>query len=225
MAFSQWMTCVVVALTTVAGTHARNVPRGWSVRRRADPEAFVPLKFALAQSNVHNLDAYLLDVADPRSPNYGKYWSPAAVAQAFRPSDAAIDTVRAWLIEELGGAERVTLAPKGDAIRVNATVADAERVLGAEYFVYAHDTSGAQRVGCHGGYTLPPHVAEHVDLVWSTVQFSDGAVAARPAAPFGKRAVGSLLAGHEGVAKAPISVSLDDWTRLIVLIFKNRKHN
>ena len=68
-------------------------------------------------------------------------------------------------------------------------------------------------------------VAEHVDLVWPTVQFSDGAVAARPAAPFGKRAVGSLLAGHEGVAKAPISVSQDEWTRLIVLIFKNRKHN
>ena len=206
MAFSRWMTYSVAALAAVASTHARNVPRGWSVRRRADPDAFVPLKFALAQSNVHNLDAYLLDVADPRSPNYGKHWSPAAVAQAFRPSDTAIDTVRAWLVEELGGAERVVLAPKGDAIRVNVTVAEAERVLGAEYFVYVHDASGAHRLGCHGGYTLPPHLEEHVDFVWPTVHFGDGAIAARPATPFGKRAVGSLLAGHEGVAKAPISV-------------------
>ena len=128
--------------------------------------------------------------------------------------------MRAWLIEELGGAERVALAPKGDAIRVNATVAEAERVLGAEYFVYAHDTSGAQRVGCHGGYTLPPHVAEHVDLVWPTVQFSDGAVAARPAAPFGKRAVGTSMRGRGSVAKALVSVSMANAPRSIILNIK-----
>ncbi len=32
------------------------VPAGWSLHRRADPEALVPLKISLTQSNLHKLD-------------------------------------------------------------------------------------------------------------------------------------------------------------------------
>ena len=209
MRLYHWVVSVAIALAGVPGIGARTVPRGWSVRRRADPEAFVPLKFSLAQSNVHNLDAYLLDVADPRSPNYGKYWSPNEVTKAFRPSQDTIDAVRTWLVGDHGVApDRVELARKGDAIRLNATIAEAERMLGAEYFVYSHDASGAERVGCHGGYSLPAHVAKHVDLVWPTVHISESNLMRRAESPFGRRVGKASTVGREsGVAKTPISVS------------------
>lgn len=177
MAFSK----LLLLTTLVAGVFAApsrivhgardTIPRGWTQHRRADPDAVLPLKFTLTQSNLHNLDKYLLDVADPRSPNYGKLWSHAKVAETFRPSAESIDTVRSWLTHELGlPADAVQLNPNRDMVVLNVTVAQAEEILGAEYFVYSHD-SGEQRVGCHGGYSLPEHVSKHVDFVWPTVHF------------------------------------------------------
>ena len=74
-----------------------NVPHGWGLRRRADADTVLPLKISLRQSNLANLDAYLLDIADPDSPRYGQHWTPARVADTFRPSTAAVDAVREWL--------------------------------------------------------------------------------------------------------------------------------
>lgn len=148
------------------------VPHGWSLQRRADPDALLPLKFTLAQPNLDNLDAYLLDVADPFSPNYGKHWTPRQVAEKFRPSAEAIEAVHSWLVEDLGvAAHKVQMNRKGDAVLLNVTVAEAEDILGVEYFVYTHDDDASERVGCHGGYSLPEHVSKHVDFVWPTDHF------------------------------------------------------
>ena len=198
-----------VAVTATSGVLASTVPRGWSLHRRAAADAFVPLNFALAQSNVHNLDAYLLDVADPHSPNYGKHWTPSQVAKTFRPSQDTIDTVHEWLSVEHGlQPHRIELAPQGNVIRLNVTVAEAERILGAEYYVYQDDASGTQRVGCHEGYTLPGHVSRHVDYVWPTTHFSRAQFSGLRSSSHEKRASNVASAGHEqGAPKIPIAVS------------------
>ncbi|KAJ7259142.1 subtilisin-like protein [Mycena haematopus] len=157
----------------VAGVTAtpRPVPKGWKLHRRADPDAFIPLKFTLAQSNVDRLESLLLDVADPQSPNYGKHWTPAQVKETFRPSTETVDIVYGWLAHDAGiPVDKIMLNGNGDMLQVNLTIADAEALLHAEYNVYSDD-GGAIRVGCHEGYTLPNHVSKHVDLVWPTVHF------------------------------------------------------
>ena len=111
-------------------------PHGWSLHRRADPDLHIPLFFALAQSNVHNLDSYLYDIAHPTSPNYGKHWSPARIAETFRPTEETIDAVRAWLHSEGVDPDRVRLSKDGGYVNVEMSVAEAEAMLETEYFVY-----------------------------------------------------------------------------------------
>ncbi|KAI0737895.1 subtilisin-like protein [Daedaleopsis nitida] len=175
MAFSKLLFCLATLAVTAVATPlrvvhgSRDVPHGWSLHRRADPDALVPLKFSLVQSNLHNLNAFLLDVADPYSPNYGKHWSHAKVADTFRPSKESVDTVHSWLIDDLGLApHKVQLNGNRDALQLNVTVAEAESILGTEYYVYRFDDEGHETLGCHKGYALPEHVSKHVDLVWPT---------------------------------------------------------
>ena len=151
----------------------RAVPHGWALQRRADPDTFVPLKFRLTQSNLENLDAYLLDVSDPTSHNYGKHWTAEQVAETFRPSQDSVDTVHSWLVHG-GGVDlrKITVASDG-SIHVNVTVSEAENLLAAEYYVYQNADDGKERIGCHHGYHLPEHVSKHVDLVWPTVHFGN----------------------------------------------------
>ncbi|KAH9945133.1 subtilisin-like protein [Epithele typhae] len=206
MSLVQWVLCAVaVAATVVPGAHSRAVPRGWSLHRRADPQVLVPVKLNLAQSNVHNLESYLLDIADPASPNYGKHWTPSQVAKTFRPSQDSVDAVHSWLVSDHGiEPDRVELTPKGDAIRLLLSVAEAERLLDAEYFVYRHE-DGKERVGCHDGYTLPETIAEHVDFVSPSTNFN---LPSLSATRYGKRAASISQAAHEsGAPKIPVSAA------------------
>ncbi|KAL7279209.1 hypothetical protein ACG7TL_007049 [Trametes sanguinea] len=75
-------------------------PLGWHPRRRADPDTILPLSIALRQSNIHHLDDYLFDVADPDSPNYGRWWTPEQIIGTFQPSLESSETVREWLFHE-----------------------------------------------------------------------------------------------------------------------------
>ncbi|KAH9945437.1 subtilisin-like protein [Epithele typhae] len=166
MLFKPAFTTICLALLASASP----APQGWSILRRADPNTLVPLRFSLAQRNLDRLDAFLLDVADPASPNYGKHWSPEKVASTFRPSQHAVDAVRTWLAVENGIArDRVAVTRHGGTVALLATVAEAERLLGADFHVYRRAAGGAERVGCHDAHRLPRHVAEHIDFVHPTV--------------------------------------------------------
>src|ERR1700753_2931430 len=46
-------------------------PHKWTKRSRAHPGEFLPVKIGLTQSNLHLAEEYMLDVSDPRSPNFG----------------------------------------------------------------------------------------------------------------------------------------------------------
>ncbi|KAI0367778.1 subtilisin-like protein [Pilatotrama ljubarskyi] len=145
-------------------------PHGWTPRRRADPDIVLPLSIALRQSNIHNLDDYLLDVADPESPNYGKWWKPSQVVKTFRPSEESVESVRTWLSDEGIDASRIRMSKDHSYMLVNVSVAEAESLLATQYYVYQHD-DGSEDVGCHHGYHLPEHLLDHVDLVSPTVHF------------------------------------------------------
>ncbi|KAF7363047.1 Subtilisin-like protein [Mycena venus] len=169
MRLTQLLALAAVILGVTAAPQV--IPSGLTLQRRADPDALIPLRFSLAQSNLDKLETFVLDVADPRSPNYGKHWSPAQVRETFRPSQGAIDTVNGWLTDHAGiHADKIKLSPNGDILHLDVTIAEAESLLQAEYNVYS-DEDGNVRVGCHDGYILPEHVSKHVDLVWPTVHF------------------------------------------------------
>ncbi|KAG8220430.1 peptidase S8/S53 domain-containing protein [Butyriboletus roseoflavus] len=146
-----------------------HIPSGWNLARKHDPSAVIPLRFALAQSNIEDLEEYLYDVSHPSSPNYGKHWSAGKVASTFAPGRESVDTVRDWLLESGVESHRVELSASGGWLEFKATVREAEDLLHASYNVYGHET-GAEHVACES-YHLPEHVAAHVDFVTPTVHF------------------------------------------------------
>ncbi|KAF8132082.1 peptidase S8/S53 domain-containing protein [Boletus edulis] len=158
-----------------------HIPSGWSLARRHDASAVVPLRFALAQSNVENIEEYLYDVSHPSSPNYGKHWSAAKVASTFAPSRDSVDAVRDWLIESGIESHRITLSASGGWLELETTVREAEDLLHTSYNVYGHET-GVKHVACES-YHLPEHLVPHVDFVTPTVHFD---------AKLSKRSDGSL---------------------------------
>ncbi|KAF7376947.1 Subtilisin-like protein [Mycena sanguinolenta] len=166
MAFTR----LLVSLVAVASVQAAVFPTG--LYRRADPDVRIPLTFSLAQSNLDKLETFLLDVADPRSPNYGQHWSPAQVKETFRPSAETVDAVQGWLQDAGIHADKIKLGSNGDILQLDITIAEAENLLHAEYYLYS-DEDGHLSVGCHDGYTLPVHISQHVDFVWPTMQFSE----------------------------------------------------
>ncbi|KAJ6592444.1 subtilisin-like protein [Mycena capillaripes] len=196
MALTQLL--VFIAFVVVATAAPRPVPAGWSLHRRADPDALLPLKFSLAQSNLDQLESFVMDVSDPQSPNYGKHWTSARVKETFRPSKETVDTVQVWLLHDAGiHASKISLSPNGDILKLNVTIAEAERLLRAEYYVYG-DQDGNVRVGCHNGYTLPEHVSEHIELVWPSVHF--GGVSRRS----GSISLSSRFGRESGAPTIPI---------------------
>jgi tripeptidyl-peptidase-1 len=76
-----------------------HIPPGWARARKHDTSAAIPLRFALVQPNLENIEKYLYDVSHPNSPNYGKHWTASQVAATFGPSQESVDAVRDWLLE------------------------------------------------------------------------------------------------------------------------------
>ena len=163
---------VPVRVRPIVHESRRSAPRGWTPIRRAEHDVRLPLRIGLVQSNLDRLDAYLTDVAHPDSPNYSQHWTHAEVAAAFRPSDESVDAVRNWLVNDGEiNPSRITLATNGGWITLNATVEEAERLLGTEYFFYEH-TDGTTHLACKDAYHLPEHISKHVDLVTPTLHFA-----------------------------------------------------
>lgn len=189
----------------------RSLPSGWSLHRHADPDSTLPLSIALAQSNIDKLEKFLLDIADPNSPNYGKHWTPAQVRDTFRPSQESVDVVHAWLATDGVHPERVQYNTDDMHLRVNVGVSEAERLLATEYYVYQHE-DGTEHLACQHGYHLPEHVSRHVELVKPTIQFA----AVRPSRPTSlKRADPEVapvrrsgLQRPKGTPKYPINIEV-----------------
>ncbi|CCM05401.1 uncharacterized protein FIBRA_07617 [Fibroporia radiculosa] len=147
------------------------IPSGWVPVRRAEANSVLPLRIGLAQPNLENMEAYIMDVSHPESPNFGKHWSPAKVAHIFRPTEVAMDTVRKWLFESGIEEHRVKLSPSGGWMLANVTVEEAEQLLGTEYYVYQHDEAETEHIACADRYHLPEDVSKHVEIITPTLHF------------------------------------------------------
>jgi tripeptidyl-peptidase-1 len=122
------------------------LPSGWARAGRADPTSVLTFRFGLAQNNLDKLEEFLNEVAHPDSPLYGAHWSADRIANTFAPSQGTIETVRSWLTGSGVHSDRVRQTSGKVWLEVNATVAEAEKLLATEYNVYKHET-GSSRIG------------------------------------------------------------------------------
>jgi hypothetical protein len=64
------------------------------LRRRVEPDALIPFRVGLQQSNLESGHDRLMDVSDPSSPNYGKHLSAEEVHSIFSPAEESIKAVK-----------------------------------------------------------------------------------------------------------------------------------
>ncbi|KAH9480393.1 Aorsin [Psilocybe cubensis] len=190
-------------------------PLEWTRARRLEPHRILPMRFGLAQQNMHRLEELLMQVSHPESPLYGQHYTPAEVVDLFAPSAESIATVTRWLTESGISRDRLRLSSNKGWIHLNVTTAEAEELLQTEYHVYTHP-SGDEQIGCHS-YSVPAHVKGHIDLIKPTVHFNH-----RPTANVLQRRSGpnlgapSIFTGPKKASKAvAITPSLENCDKFI----------
>ncbi|KAI2638406.1 subtilisin-like protein [Xylaria nigripes] len=155
-------------------------------KKVADAKGDVPitLRFALKQSNLHRAAEYINDVSHPKSKNFGKFWTPEQVISAFAPSDEALSDTVQWLRQVGVPSKSIVPSAGRNWIKVNTTVAEAEKLLNTTYGRY-QDSDGSVLLGCES-YSIPLAIQHHLDFVSPTIQF-DGRLGSRNSKRVSKR--------------------------------------
>ncbi|KAK3048434.1 hypothetical protein LTR09_010265 [Extremus antarcticus] len=96
-----------------------------------------------------------MDVSDPRSSSYGRYWSPEDIHDLFAPSEISVAAVKAWLEEAGITPDRVSQSINKQWLQFDSEPREAEELLKTRLHIYEHDTSGKTSVGCDE--SVSPH--------------------------------------------------------------------
>ena len=121
-------------------------PIHWVKTGRLDSNKVLPMRFGLAQQNLHRLEEMLISVSHPESPNYTQHFTPMEVTDAFAPTQETISAVTNWLVDSGFSRDRLRLSASKGWIHVNATTSEVENLLNTEYHVYTHP-SGESQIG------------------------------------------------------------------------------
>ena len=127
-------------------------PLDWVLSRRLESHKVLPMRFGLTQQNMHRVEELLMEVSHPESPKYGQHYTPAEVIETFAPSPETISAVTNWLVDSGFSRDRLKLSLNKGWIHVNATTAEVEDLLDAEYHVYTH-SSGGEQIGKSSFYS------------------------------------------------------------------------
>lgn len=140
-------------------------PTGWRrLEDKASAEFPRRLSFAIPRENTEELEDLFWQVSDPKKAGYGQYLSIEEVGDRF-PSDPT--PVITWLASE-GITWDATV--NGDYVFAEMSTGTAARLFGCEFHVFQH-SSGRRHVSSLGPYSVPDHLAGHVEFVSGLVGF------------------------------------------------------
>ncbi|KAK0634553.1 peptidase S8/S53 domain-containing protein [Bombardia bombarda] len=127
------------------------------------PNVLLPMRIGLKgnETALKFAEQWLMQVSDPRSPQYGKFWTSDQVIAAFQPSETAVETVTKWLADSGIAKNRITHSDNKAWLAFDATVDEAESLLHTEYY---HDGQPRAMVACHQ-YHVPNHVHQFIDYI------------------------------------------------------------
>ena len=143
----------------------------WVRGSRASKNQIIYMDFTLAASEAKLKSAAqaLQNMSDPTSPNFGQHWTAEQVKRHFVPSQDSVQEVLTWL--SASGIPQSTLRTSLNRghIFFNATVEQAEKLLGTQYYQYSNGQASV--VGAEA-YSLPLSISKHVDYVLPALMLS-----------------------------------------------------
>ncbi|KAL1842453.1 hypothetical protein VTJ49DRAFT_5190 [Mycothermus thermophilus] len=169
---------LLVLLAAVASARVMDslaaVPRDWFEIRTALPDEPIHLRIALQQqpNKVRMLDKAALEMATPGHANYGKHLTRDELSFFTAPSDVSVSAVTSWLRQNA-----IQPSLDHDWLTFTTTVSTANELLNARFAWYEHKEAPAHPALRTLSYSVPDHIAPHIDLVQPTTRF--GNLAAR----------------------------------------------
>ncbi|KAJ4856853.1 pro-kumamolisin, activation domain-containing protein [Trichoderma breve] len=154
---------------TPTGTGQVNNHRQWKRGNRLDPDAIIPLRIGLVQSNVHLGYEKLMEVSDPSSESFGKHLSEDEVHDLFAPARETFDAVHSWLVESGVNATDIRQYVNKGWLAIDLPVSHVEDLFLTQY--HEHEREGVLKVGCDQ-YHVPKHLAKHIDYIVPGVKLS-----------------------------------------------------
>ncbi|KAM0462226.1 hypothetical protein ACHAO4_001427 [Trichoderma viride] len=151
------------------GTGEFNSHRQWKRGSRLDPNAIVPLRIGLVQSNIDLGYEKLMQVSDPSSESFGSHLSEAEVHDLFAPADDTFDAVHSWLVEAGVNASDIRQYANKGWLAIDLPVSYVEDLFLAQY--HEHEREGVVKIGCDE-YHVPKHLAKHIDYIVPGVKLS-----------------------------------------------------
>lgn len=114
------------------------LPLKWSKRNKLNSSIILPMRIALAQRNVNVIEKLLMDVSHPQSPKYGRHMTSAQIIDMFAPRQGTVSAVIKWLNDFGINITHIRNSTSKGWLSFNLTVAEAEELLKAKYYVYEH---------------------------------------------------------------------------------------
>jgi tripeptidyl-peptidase I len=143
----------------------------WQPGTRVAPDAIIPLRVGLVQTNLEHGYDRLQTVSDPASPEFGKHLSADEVYDLFSPSLETINQVREWLIESRIDETNIVHSDNKGWFALELEAVHVERLFRTEIREYEHDDSGHLRLGCEE-YHIPARLTHHIDYITPGVKLS-----------------------------------------------------
>lgn len=146
----------------------------WLQERRAAATDSVKAMFVLKhdKSKIKAFEDKLLDIASPKSKNYGKWLNRDQVIEALSPDANVVKTIIDFLNKNGISSDKIKLNKFNDIIEVNMDISTAEKVLSTEFSVFRNvldrDVSIARITK---PYFLPEEIAAHVSVVDDIMRF------------------------------------------------------
>lgn len=130
------------------------MPEGWNWHSRMPPGRVLPMRVALKQSRIEDLDEQLMKISSPGSEEFGKHWSYKKIVDTFAPRQETVEAVQTWLQAAGINADRFEKSRSMGWMHFNATVEEAETLLKTEYQLYEHQLTGQGHIACEA-YHVP----------------------------------------------------------------------
>ncbi|KAI1120614.1 peptidase S8/S53 domain-containing protein [Nemania abortiva] len=145
------------------------VPEHWAKISETSGDSPIHLRFALKQRNLERAEEYMREVSHPESKKFARFWTPQEVISTFAPSKEAVSDTVQWLLQMGVPPKHIAPSAGRNWIKVESTVAEAEKLLDTKYSVF-QDDEGATLMACES-YAIPASIQQHIDFVSPTIQF------------------------------------------------------
>lgn len=124
----------------------------------------VHINIELTQPNIEPFVSSLLQISDPTSPSYGRYWTAQDVARAFKPADETSSSVMHWLRDSGVTPDRLSRCQSGHCIGFQSTTAEASQLLHTRFHHFRYKETGSTVVSCDE-YFLPQSMESYIEYI------------------------------------------------------------